>query len=339
MRNNKLFIPIFLSFILIATITLFSNYKIYTVYVQQRTIIDAVAKSEYLFTDDYINRISGGYPNLSATAIPFKSLLGAHWVTNDSLEKGLKLIREGSKHNPYIGFGDMIVANVYQSLGVRDSFALYTRRATSKLPNAAVNYALLGRLLLWENKLDSLSILFNQIADRVRDKEIWKVYLSAIATRKNEVDTIQSKLNALKAKEMWPDNDQIRLAADYVLYGIANVKKSVELRRIAIDSFDTNPDLAIKSLNTALELVPDDMMNYETLIEMYFKLDDDQAVVAVYNKLNKINLTTLTLPTIEFITVSLLRTNDQTRGCYLARVLLDNKHALSFSVIRACGLN
>ena len=55
------------------------------------------------------------------------------------------------------------------------------------------------------------------------------------------------------------------------------------------------------------------MMNYETLIEMYFKLGDDESVVKVYDKLNRLNLTSLPLPTVEIITVSLLRKNDQLR--------------------------
>jgi tetratricopeptide (TPR) repeat protein len=339
MRNNKSFIPIFISFLLVASIVLFSNYKVHIAYNKQRTIINAIAKSDYLFSDDYIDRISSGYPNLSATAIPFKSLIGAHWINKDSLEKGLNLIREGSKENPYIGFGDMIAANVYQALGVKDSFAYYTRSSNNKLPNAAVNYALLSRLLLWEDKLDSLNLLFNKIADRVRDKEVWKVYLSTMATRKNEVDTIQSKLNAYKAKQIWPENDQIRLVADYVIYGIENVKESMKLRRLAIDSFEKNPNLSTEYMNKALELVQDDMQNYETLLEMYFKLGDDESVIKVYDKLNELNLTNLTPPTIEIITVSLLRKNDQIRGCYLARVLFENQYTLSSPVIRTCNLN
>lgn len=339
MRKNKLFIPIYVSILLIAFIALYSNYKVFYVYNQQRTILTAIAKSDYLFSDDYIERISTGYPSLSATAIPLKSLIGAHWINKDSIEKGLNLIREGSKDNPYIGFGDMIAANVYQSLGVKDSFAFYTRRSNKKLPNAAANYALLGRLLLLEDKLDSLSLLFNEIAGRVRDKEVWKVYLSAMATRKNEIDTIQAKLNARKAKELWPNNDQIRLIADYVLYGIENVKKSIEYRRIALDSFDINPKISIEYLNKSLDLVQDDMMNYETLIEMYFKLGDDESVVKVYDKLNRLNLTSLPLPTVEIITVSLLRKNDQLRGCYLAKILSENNYTLSPAVLRSCSLN
>ena len=339
MKKSKLFIPLFLFFLITSVSVLISNFTIYKVYVQQRTIIDAVAASDYLFEDEYIDRIDGGYPNLSATVIPFKSLIGAYWINKDSLAKGLNLIREGAKDNPYIGFGDMIAANVYQSLAIKDSFEYYTRRSYNKLPNAAVNYALISRMLLWDDKIDSLSILFNQISNRVRDKEVWKVYLTAMVGNPDKVDTTQVKLNALKAKELWPENDQIRLAADYVLYGVESVKQAIEFRRVAIDTFDVNPNLAIESLNKSLKLVPDDLINYETLIEMYFIRNDYKSVIEVYDKLNELNLTELRAPVVEFIAVSLLNRNDLTRGCYLAKALLEINQSLSPGVLRMCGLN
>ena len=100
-----------------------------------------------------------------ATVIPLKSVLGAHWIINDSIDKGLNLLKEGAKDNPYLGYTDMIYASLFEELGMKDSFAYYARKAVSKLPNAPQHYVLLLKLMLQEEKIDSLDIIFNDIKD------------------------------------------------------------------------------------------------------------------------------------------------------------------------------
>ena len=50
--------------------------------------------------DFYVNRISKGYPSLSATSIPFNTVLGAYWINNDSIDLGFKYLRKGNLDNP-----------------------------------------------------------------------------------------------------------------------------------------------------------------------------------------------------------------------------------------------
>ena len=337
MKKFKLKYLIFSLLILLSILSIVSNYKLYQSYINQHFLLTAVMNGEYTFSDEYAKRISAGYPSLSATDIPLKSMMGAYWINKDSLELGLEYLRQGNKENPYIGFSDMIFANVYQSLGMKDSFSYYTRRAYKKLPNNPAHYALLARIYVQENKIDSLDLIFKEITSRVPDREVWRLYLSAMVYNKYFLDTIEVYENAKKAKSIFPDNKQLNLTADYVLYGVENVKKSIELNQIAIDTFEVAPNYSINAIKQAIEKVPDNTTYYETLIEMQFRINKYQDVIDTYEKLNELKMTNLRANIIEFISISYLNTNDTSRGCYLAKILEDVNWSVSPGIRAVCS--
>lgn len=339
MKNNKLINPIYIGLFVLALFSLFSNYKNYRVFDQQASIYNAIDSGRYeAIPEDYIKTISSGYPSLTATVIPFNTIIGAHWINKDSLDLGLEYLRKGNKDNPYIGFSDMVFANVYQALQVRDSFEYYARQASRKLPNNPAHFALLGQIFVKDKKIDSFLMRFNEITKRVPDRQIWKLYLSTMVTEKYNVDTIEVYENARKAKKIFPNNKSINLTADYVLYGVKNVKKSIELRTIAIDTFEYNPTFSIKNIKEAIDLVPDNTAYYETLIEMQFRNNDYKGVIAAYDKLNDLKMTDLRGNIVEFIAISYLNTNNQQKGCYLANLLVNANYIVSADVSAVCGL-
>lgn len=345
MRNNKYTTLLILGLFALAILSLYSNYKNYYVSVRQNLILESIARGDYEFTDEYIDRISSGYPSLTSTVIPFNSIIGAHLINNDSLDLGLEYLKKGNKDNPYLGFSDMLLAYVYQNLQIQDSFVFYAKEANRKLPNSPIHFALLGNILLSEEKLDSFNFRFKEITNRVPDREVYRVYLSAMVTRKYDFDTIEVYANARKAKLLFGDDNTkgtkniVHLTADYVLHGVQNVKKSIELSDSAIDSYNNNPDLSIKKMKEATELVPDNRSYYEMLIEMLFKNSQFEDVIDVYDKLNDINMTALRANVIEFISISYLNTNDINRGCYLANILANNtNYNLSPDVRGVCRI-
>ena len=157
---------------IISLVVLVSNFKVFKVNVGQEKILEIVATGNYQIEDKLRNRISSGYPSVSGTAIHFKTILGAHWIINDSIDKGLKLLKESENDNPYLGFNDLLYANLFEEVGMLDSFNYYARRAVNKLPNAPQHYVLLSKIYVMENKIDSLDFVFNKIKNRVDDSQI-----------------------------------------------------------------------------------------------------------------------------------------------------------------------
>ena len=339
MKANRSIFFIYALIFTLSIFSLFSNYKNFLAFSNQSFIYKAITSGRYEdIPKFYIDRISKGYPNLSATAIPFNTIIGAHWVNSDSLDFGMEYLREGNKDNPYIGFSDMVFANIFQALGVRDSLKFYARQASRKLPNNPAHFALQGRIFLEEKKLDSFVDNFKEIVSRVPDKEVWRLYLSAMVTHKYDLDTIEVNENAKKAKSIFPDNKNLNLTADYVLYGEENVKKSIKLREIAIDRYQIDPEESIQNMMNAIDLIPDNISYYETLIEMLYRNDDYKGVIEQYNILNEIEMTNIRANIIEFISISFVNTNDLPRGCYLANALNNVDYSISPGLRNACRL-
>ena len=330
----------FIAFLLIvSSLTIFSNFKVFKAYIGQEKIFDIIATSDYSMEESFRERISSGYPNLSSTVIPLKTILGAHWIVNDSIDKGLNLLKEGAKDNPYLGYTDMIYASLFEELGMKDSFAYYTRKAASKLPNAPQHYVLLLKLMLQEEKIDSLDIIFNDIKDNANDYQIWKVYLAGALDRLDKMDSLRVIENAKIAKSKYGTFEDLRLLADYVIYGEDKVKNSIELKQIAIDTFPSNPKYSIEIMNDIVEDIPDDIYNYETLIEMYFRDDQFLKVTQLYENLIDREMVNFNATIVEFIAISYINSQKLSFGCYLAQQLNSAGYRISPSVALACNIS
>ena len=81
--------------------------------------------------------------------------------------------------NPYLGYSDMIFANVYQALAT-ECLKYYANEASKKLPNNPAHFALQGRIFIEEDNIDSLVQRFNE-AKRVPDRRFGD-YIIAMAS-------------------------------------------------------------------------------------------------------------------------------------------------------------
>ena len=100
-KNNFLKTLVIVITCIISVFAALSNYRNFSLNIGQHKLLNAVLYSTYEFDDNYYERISSGYPNLTATAIPIKSIMGAYWIQKDSIDKGLDFLRKGNRENPY----------------------------------------------------------------------------------------------------------------------------------------------------------------------------------------------------------------------------------------------
>ena len=168
MQKNSLYF--FLIFICLGSVL--SNYKVFDANIKQYLIQNYLSAGAVSNIElDYLNRISTRYPTLSSTVIPLKGITGSYWLENDSISKGLDLLEEANKNNPYLGFPDAMIAQFYEFIGAKDSFNHYARKAFEKLPNAPQHYILISKTLVNENKIDSLESFFNNTKEKIIDHE------------------------------------------------------------------------------------------------------------------------------------------------------------------------
>ena len=287
---------------------------------------------------EYLDRISTNYPTLSQTVIPFKAITGTYWLQNDSVIKGLDLLYQANKDNPYLGFPDAMIAGFYEFLGVKDSFNFYAKSAHSKLPNAPQHYVLLSKLLVNENKIDSLEIFFNDIKQRLIDDQIYFIYLTTALNNKEKFDSISLNENISFAKSRFPLNKKINLLTDYLTYGEEKVNNIIALKQQAIDSFEQDSDNSIKLMTEIIEEITDNLDSHEVLIEMQFKKGNFQDVVNIYNNLVSKNFQTFRAVTIEFVAISYVNLKDFNRGCTLALELNNYNYKVSQGLASVCKI-
>ena len=328
-------ISLFSTLLVLSICALISNYQVFYMNINQQRLLDAVVYSTYEPDLEYYQKLESGYPTLTATAIPFKSVLGAYWINQDSIAKAIRFLREGERHNPFLGFSDMVFANIWDTSGNMDSMSHYARRASSKLPNAPSNYILLSKIYINENKIDSLDMLFNKISSRVRDPEVWKIYLSAMVANKGEIDSIKV-LNYAKEAKLEFVEVEIQLLANYIIYGEEIVKNNIKLKENALKNYKEDPVSSIEMMKEAVEIITDNVQDYQTLIEMLFFQQSYSDVIENYKTLQTLGLNTVTYKTVELIVISYLNLNDIQNGCYLAQVLKDGKYKYSPSIDLVC---
>jgi len=327
---------------LFAFSSLVSNYKKYYMAYDEINLFNSVASSSFEFDDKYIKRISKKYPNLSSSGVPIKGLLGAYYVTHDSIRKGIRLLKDANMDNPYLGYPDMLLARVYEALGSKDSFNLYTNTAYKKLPNNSASYLLLSKKLIGENKIDSLSYFFNKISDRINDSNIWQIYLAGMYANKDNfeklnIDPSTVESNARLAKQMFDDKD-VRLISDYLIYGRETVLSNINKFEEAKTKYDKAPDDAISILEDVIIEIDDNYDYYEALIEMYFFNNNYNKVIGLFDKLKSIEMTQLKGNIIEIIAISYLRINDRQNGCPLALLLFENNYKIDQTLKLACQI-
>ena len=165
---------LFIIVILISVSSLLSNFKVFQVNIEQYRLLGYLSVGAIQKMDkEYLDRISTNYPTLSQTVIPLKAITGTYWLQNDSVIKGLDLLHQANKDNPYLGFPDAMIAGFYEFLGVKDSFNFYAKSAHSKLPNAPQHYVLLSKLFLvaYDKKSPYLGIIkfnnFSKISNKL----------------------------------------------------------------------------------------------------------------------------------------------------------------------------
>lgn len=336
MKKNSLYFSI----IIISLGSLFSNYKVFNANIKQYMIQNYLSSGTIADMDlDYLNRISTMYPTLSSTVMPLKGITGTYWIQNDSIRKGLDLLKDANKDNPYLGFSDAMIAQFYEFIGVKDSFNHYARKAFKKLPNAPQHYILISKAFLNENKIDSVESFFNKTKEKVRDNQLYKIYFAAALRNKDKFDSVSLNQNILLAKELFPRSTDLRLLTDYLTFGEEKIKRIVTQKQIAIDSFMIDPESSIKTMEDIVYEINDDIYNYEILIEMYFKNSNYTKVISLYNDLVNRNILDFNPVIVEFIAISYLNTNNLIQGCSLARVLNDYKYKLSEGLSIACDIN
>ena len=255
---------------------------------QQQIIInsDINAKDYSRRSLNFINQIDPNYPSLNVFAMPLKSIKAEYLIAKDSIKKGIELHEKGAADNPYLMYSESRLASIYQKLGLQEKFEFYTRKAYKALPNNALHFVMMTRLLMEQNKIDSVFSNFNSIdyEVKIREPQVWLITLAAIVNDTSLIRKYDGKKMAKEAFQRFAYSDQIysqniRLMHDYILYGKDNMELASSLEKEGIKMFENgNKIKGIEKIKNAIDLHPNIRQYYDNYIIANYEIENYKAI-------------------------------------------------------------
>ena len=234
------------SFLILLTIpVIILSIRVEKSYRQQFYMLGSYNTNYYDLESDFENFIED-YPNLSVTTLPLATIKAEYFIKQNKIDDGIRLYKKGVKANPYIGASESRLAEIYFTARPnKDSAVYYAEKAYNSRPLNTRHYLMYVRSLAIRNessKLDeSMGKTFNLIKKfNLEDSDLPTIMLYYISTtyqyrfnNKKKYDSIAK--NALK---LFPKNQRIKIAANFIIYGKDSVQKALELDEKATLQFE-----------------------------------------------------------------------------------------------------
>ena len=252
----------YISIILLIPI-IYLNHLIYKSFDYQKYIISEYNANSYREeTTALFNNLNLDYPNLTITALPMKTLVAKYYFFAGQFDKAFQLIKEGEKDNPYVALGSSLRAEIYDYLKVYDSLKFYSKKAYEYMPNNALHFLQYTKALAIEKNVDEMIRIYNENL-KYNNSKFAQAFLTGILSNQIQItDTIKSI--AIKERKRFITDENVRLAADYILYGKENIDESISYSEQAAELFNKgNYTRALSYFKIASEKNPADYSNFE----------------------------------------------------------------------------
>ena len=212
------------------------------------------------------------FPNISNVVIPMKMAKARYLFMEGKYDEAKRLIKEGQKHNPFLGFGDFLLMRIYLAEKKLDSAVYYGKRSIDKLPN---NETHISFYQITQEKVKDLEeierIFLNSL--KLKSETIWQNYLISIAYIKQikEIDYTDNERKYLEqALELYPDNTILKSADKIINYGGSIIIIANEFDSQAFNYFSKKDyQKAIDNWKKAIDVISDDEAYYLNIAQAY----------------------------------------------------------------------
>ena len=223
------------------------------------------------------------FPNINTTAIPLKIAKANYFLQNQDYLKAQELIKEGQKHNPFLGLGDLLMSKIYYVKGQKDSALYYIERAYKKIPLNSGHVALYQTIL--EERDDKVKE--DEVFERtktLKSKVLWTNHFLMVvkdsSKSNNDSFTEKDKKNIKEAIDIFPKNPFFISASLIINNGLEAPKLAVDYDKIASYHYSEKEYLkAIKNWNKASEIINAEDSYILNIAVCYNELEDYSSAV------------------------------------------------------------
>lgn len=310
----------------------------------QGYIIQDQRSESYKRDLDFINSIDDFIPSLTLFTMPLKAIKGKYLVENGEVELGIEYLKKSLSDNPFLSYGEAVLADVYERLGDMDKFYEYSSKAIKALPNNPIHFVLYARMMNMKSKPDSIVHHFNIISKNQgasRDPQIYNITMASILNDTLSYQKFNAYNIAKEAKKKFPDNKVTNRIADYILFSKDNVERALELQEKARNLFlsnNVNADQSMILLEEAYDLYPDNQLILDDLINIYSYKKMFKEVLEIYSDyINKYKF--VDDVTINHFALALYYSNNVKESCKLFNILINRNFEIDDNIRIFCSSN
>lgn len=272
---------IYNSVLALLVLSLFSSIKVYISLIDQFSLIYYFNRETF---DKDINEVlswQDTYPNITVTTLPLKDVKARHFIQNDCLALAKTHLIGQKDHNPFLGFHDMQISDLYWKAGEIDSSYIYAKKAFEALPNNEYHTAYYIERGLKSKKFREIDSIFKKVSKRERYPE-WYLYIYGIINSKsydeNYIDSILSQaFNKFTYSDYLSANFKIFKYKD--TFSIANELENKALKFYQEKKYEE----ALESYEAASSLIPEEYTYYENAARCLLSLDRYDEALAKIN--------------------------------------------------------
>ncbi|MDO7545475.1 MAG: tetratricopeptide repeat protein, partial [Flavobacteriaceae bacterium] len=207
-------------------------------------------------------------PNISVTTLPIASMKARYYMENGQDDKALEMLRTGITANPYLGFSETLMSQIFAKKNQRDSATHYAKVAYEHLP-IPPHFANYLNLLIQEGNAQEIDRIFAK--DSVKhDPMVWKNYMIASNALKATGNDISIAV-ANKAIDLFPEDKDFLVLKKIAVLGKETVDRAFALSQEGSAFFQQQDFMnAAQKLSEAAALDPLEFSYFENTGAAYF---------------------------------------------------------------------
>ena len=272
-RFKKITVPAMVLPLLFVMPTVHINNMAYKSLQSQLVLLRDFNSNQYSLTLTEVENALPWIPNITVTTIPLASVKARYFYNAKKYDRALELLDEGSPANPYLYYSEIMKAQIYRDMGVRDSALHYSKKAFYNLPGNALHASVYMSQLLEVGDLKEVEAIYDKVI-KGRNESLVRNYF-AIVVNMNPPRTKSWKDKISKAVEMFPNNADLQSFRRIIALSPEDSQRANELSVQGQKLYaQKNFFDAIQLFEEACQLDPYQYQHFENAGLSYFSVGD-----------------------------------------------------------------